>query len=217
VASKRLVADRLRRVWAIVEYVAYRPGCTRRDLAQHFAIAERTLQADLNTIRQEMGLPLMRRGGYRFSTEDDARPVPFGLDDAHLLAQALRRVAMDGLASTDAVRSLTARLPLLFPPHLRPLLSRALGGSRATDEASPDDRVFGVLAQALQRRAPLRLRYLPDPAARLTQEAVVRPEVVVPYLGGWYLIGECQQTRKMRIVALEAVEEASIAAGWRAR
>jgi predicted DNA-binding transcriptional regulator YafY len=217
VASKRLVADRLRRVWAIVEYVAYHPGCTRRDLAQHFAIAERTLQADLNTIRQEMGLPLVRRGGYRFATEDEARLVPFGLGDAHLLAQALRRLATDGAASADAVRSLTARLPLLFPVHLRPLLSRALDGPRAAGDSSPGDRVFAVLAQALQRGAPVRLRYLSDPAARLVQDAVVRPEVVVPYLGAWYLIGECQQTRKMRIVALEAVEEASIAAGWRAR
>jgi predicted DNA-binding transcriptional regulator YafY len=211
------VADRLRRVWAIVEYIAYHPGCTRRDLAQHFAIAERTLQADLNTIRQEMGLPLVRRGGYRFATEDDARPVPFGLGDAHLLAQALRRVAADGPASTEAVRSLSARLPLLFPVHLRPLLSRALDGSRAAGDTSPGDRVLAVLAQALQRRAPVRLRYLSDPADRLSQVAVLRPQVVVPYLGGWYLIGECQQTRKMRIVALEAVEEASVVTGWGTR
>lgn len=214
---KRLAADRLRRVWAIVEYVAYHPGCSRSDLARHFAIAERTLQTDLNTIREDMGLPLIRRRGYRFAAGDGPRPVPFGLADAYLLAQGLRRLAADGAASAEAVRALAAKLPELFPAHLRPLLARALDDAAGGGAGSAGEAVFDVLARAMQRRAPVRLRYLSAPTARLPMEVVVRPEVVLPYLGGWYLIGECQETRKVRILALDAVEEASVAAGSRAR
>src|SRR5919202_2501256 len=118
---RRLAADRFRRVWAIVEYVAGHPGCSRRVLADQFAIAERTLQADLNTIRYDMGLPLTRSGGYRFAQAAPGAAGQFGLADACVLARALEQAA-GGRASAAAVRAVAAKLPEMFPVHLRPLV-----------------------------------------------------------------------------------------------
>jgi predicted DNA-binding transcriptional regulator YafY len=217
VQRKRLVADRLRRVWRIAEYVAYHPGCSRSELAERFAIAERTLQADLNTMRQDMGLPLVRRDGYRFLAEPESAAVAFGFGEAYLLTRAVGRLGAEGAASADAVQALAAKLPRLFPPHLRPLLAYALSGVAPGWQDADDESVAGVLARALQRGAMVYLRYATGGATGVSLEIALRPEVVVPYHGGWYVIGECQDTRKVRVVALAAVEEARLLTGRRAR
>ncbi|HLH24056.1 MAG TPA: WYL domain-containing protein [Chloroflexota bacterium] len=211
---KRLVADRFRRVWAIVEYIATHPGCTRRALADHFAVAERTLQADLNTIRYEMGLPLTRRGGYRFVSDDGPGARSFGLPEAYLLARALEQAAT-GPAGAVAVRALAAKLPALLPIHLRPLLRLTLAGALASGAEPVPDAVLGVLAQAMQRGAGVRLRYGAEASATFAVDPVLDPELVVPYQGGWYLIGQCRQTRTVRMYPLDSVQQASLVAPQR--
>jgi predicted DNA-binding transcriptional regulator YafY len=206
---KRFVADRFRRVWAIVEYVASHPGCTRRALADRYAVAERTMQADLNIIRDEMGLPLTRRDGYRFEGDDTPDTRGFGLPDAYLLARALERAAA-GPAGPAAVRAVVAKLPALFPAHLRPLLRLALAGTLDGSPEPVPDAVLGVLAQAMQRGAGVRLRYGADAPTTFPTDPVLDPELVVPYQGGWYLIGQCRQTRGVRMYCLDSVEHASL-------
>jgi predicted DNA-binding transcriptional regulator YafY len=208
------VADRFRRVWAIVEYVASHPGCTRRTLADHFAVAERTLQADLNTIRYDMGLPLARRDGYRFLADEAPPRRAFGLPEAYLLARALQRAASDGPGDPAAFRALAAGLPALFPAHLRPLLGLVFGTAGAAGEPMAEG-VLQALAQAMHRGAGVRLHYGPDAPISVALDPVVDPELVVPYQGGWYLIGQCRQTRTIRMYALDTVLQASLVAPQR--
>ena len=66
---KRLVAERFRRIWQLVEDIASEPGKSRKELAGQYSLSERQVQADLNVIRREMNLPLVRRQGYRFVTD----------------------------------------------------------------------------------------------------------------------------------------------------
>src|SRR5499433_3444679 len=82
---KRLVAERFRRIWQLVEDIAGQPGKSRKELASQFALSERQVQADLNVIRREMGLPLVRRQGYRFLTSTQDTGPQFSLAEAQLL------------------------------------------------------------------------------------------------------------------------------------
>src|SRR5438105_11212939 len=92
---KRLVAERFRRIWQLVEDVASTPGKSRKDLAAQFSLSERQVQADLNVIRREMNLPLVRRQGYRFLTDTQETGPQFSLSEAQLLLMLLRRAAND--------------------------------------------------------------------------------------------------------------------------
>ena len=208
---KRLVVDRFRRIWAIVEYIASNPGCSRRALADHFALSERQLQADLNVVRLEMGLPLVRRQGYRFQAEQGDTPA-FGLADAQLLGLALRRAVADSTVSPAAVRALAAKLPALFPAHLRPFLHRALL-PLIEPQADPSGAdVLAVVARALEQQVPVRLRYPAGRNAALLTEPVVEPELVVPYRGSWYLIGYCQQRGRPLMFCLDTASSATLVA-----
>src|SRR6266567_8325695 len=81
---KRLVAERFRRIWQLVEDIACHPGKSRKELASQFSLSERQVQADLNVIRREMGLPLVRRQGYRFLTDSHEPGPQFSLAEAQL-------------------------------------------------------------------------------------------------------------------------------------
>jgi predicted DNA-binding transcriptional regulator YafY len=203
--GKRLVADRLFRLWAIVEYIAGHPGCGRRELARRFALSERQLQADLRLIRRELALPLVRRQGYRFAVSPEASAAAFTLADAYLLGQALEYAQAAALAPEAAVQALGRKLLAVCPVHLRPLLGSMLPDAERT--AGPAERaVLRQLGQAAYLGLAVRLhqRHAPGGSA----EPVVTPELVLRYGGSWYLLGQCQQTRRARAFRLDQVAAA---------
>src|SRR5258708_15679767 len=90
---RRLVAERFRRIWQLVEEIAAHAGKSRKELATQFALSERQVQADLNVIRREMNLPLVRKQGYRFLTDAQDMGPQFSLAEAQLLLMLLPRAS----------------------------------------------------------------------------------------------------------------------------
>src|SRR5579864_9641480 len=111
---KRLVAERFRRIWQLVEDIASNPGKSRKELATQFALSERQVQADLNVVRREMNLPLVRRQGYRFLTDAEEAGPPFSIEEAQLLLMLLQHAAHDPTLPVDRLRSMMTKLPYLF-------------------------------------------------------------------------------------------------------
>ena len=145
---KRLVADRFRRIWHIVEDIAETPGKSRRELADKFHLSERQVQADLNIIRTDMRLPLVRRQGYRFIAEGapGGGEGCFDLREAQLLVMILRQSMKDRSIPTDRLGSLMRKLPAMFPAHLQPLVPRST--------ASTSGAVPGVVIRTCATRRP---------------------------------------------------------------
>ena len=134
-ARRRHAAERLLRVWRLVEDIARTPGKSRGQIAREQALSERQVQDDLSLIREEFSLPLVRRQGYRFAEEGAGKPSePLSLAEAQLLLLLIRRAARDPSLPADRTRSMIAKLPALFPPYLRPLAARTLAATEG-DEA----------------------------------------------------------------------------------
>ncbi|HWP28505.1 MAG TPA: WYL domain-containing protein [Chloroflexota bacterium] len=202
--GKRLVADRLFRLWAIVEYIAGHPGCGRRELARRFALSERQLQADLRLIRRELALPLVRRQGYRFAASPEAGAA-FTLADAYLLGQALEYARAAALLPEAAMQALGRKLLAVCPVHLRPLLGSMLpGAERAAGQA--ERAVLRQLGQAAYLGLAVRLYHRRAPGGGAGP--VVTPELVMRYGGSWYVLGQCPQTRRARAFRLDQVTAA---------
>jgi predicted DNA-binding transcriptional regulator YafY len=207
---KRLVAERFRRIWALVEDIACNPGKSRKELAAQFSLSERQVQADLNVIRREMNLPLVRRQGYRFLTDTQDAGPQFSLAEAQLLLMLLRRAAHDPSLPVDRMRSLMVKLPFLFPLHLRPLVAKTLEAASASDRGGRQQEIFAALAEALLRKSYVKLHY---PAGDPIQEPIVQPEVLFPYLKSWHLIGNCRQRGRMMVFDLANVMAVTTAVG----
>lgn len=210
---KRLAAERFRRIWQLVEDIASQPGKSRKELAAQFALSERQVQADLNVIRREMNLPLVRRQGYRFVTDTEDGGPQFSLAEAQLLLMLLRRAAHDPSLPPDRLRSLMAKLPYLFPLHLRPLVAKTLESATTAERGGRQQEIFATLAEALLRKSYVKLHYpVGEPIASM-QEPIVRPEVLFPYCSSWHLIGTCRQRGRMMVFDLDNVLSVSTAVG----
>lgn len=179
-------ADRLRRVWALVETLAAETGLTRTTLAARFCVSERQVQDDL-AIVAGMGLRLTRRGGYLL-VDEHGRAVSGGLTFAHLLALADALADHQDQLTREAAAALTGVAPL----HLRPLAHELFAGERRP--------LFLTLARAILDGRPVRLTL----AGGRTLDPLL-PQLVLPYRGGWWLVGMAGQ--QDRVVALtERVE-----------
>ncbi|MDQ3810362.1 MAG: hypothetical protein M3336_08730 [Chloroflexota bacterium] len=210
---KRLAAERFRRIWYLVEDIARSPGKSRKELAAQFALSERQVQADLNVIRREMGLPLVRRQGYRFLTDAQDGGPAFSLAEAQLLLMLLRRAAHDPTLPVDRLRSLMVKLPYLFPLHLRPLVAKTLEAANASDRGGRQQEIFAVLAEALLHKSYVKLHYPAGDPMSSIQEPIVQPEVLFPYLKSWHVIGTCRQRNRIMVFDLDTVVAVTSAAG----
>lgn len=202
---RRLGADRLRRIWALVEYIAQHPGCSRRDLARQFALSERQLQADLELVRREMALPLVRRQGYRFAQAQAAASV--SLPELTLLGRALQHAAAAGVASSEAVQRLATHLPDVLPPHWRALGEAALARAAGGPSDGARDALLDALAQALSERTPLFVRYQPALGGPVW-ESTLEVELVLPLEQRLYLLGQCAERRRLLLIDFDAVLQA---------
>ena len=209
---RRLVAERFRRIWQLVEEIASQPGKSRKELAGQFALSERQVQADLNVIRREMNLPLVRKQGYRFLTDPQDSGPPFSLAEAQLLLMLLRRAVHDPSLPVDRLRSLMIKLPFLFPLHLRPLVAKTLEAANASDRGGRQQEIFAALAEALLRKSYVKLHYPAGDPVSSIQEPIVQPEVLFPYLKSWHLIGTCRQRNRMMVFDLDTVVAVTAAA-----
>jgi predicted DNA-binding transcriptional regulator YafY len=210
---KRLVAERFRRIWLLVEDIASHPGKSRKQLATQFSLSERQVQADLNVVRREMNLPLVRRQGYRFVTDAQDSGPQFSLAEAQLLLMLLRRAAHDSSLPVDRLRSLMIKLPFLFPLHLRPLVAKTLEAASASDRGGRQQEIFAALAEALLRKSYVKLHYAAGDPISAIQEPIVQPEVLFPYLQSWHLIGNCRQRGRMMVFDLDTVVAVTAAVG----
>jgi len=209
---KRLVADRFRRVWHVVEEIAATPGHSRRELANLFHLSERQVQADLNIIRSDMRLPLIRRQGYRFISEgaNIAGAGTFDLREAQLLVMILRQATRDRSIPRDRLASMLRKLPALFPSHLQPLVQRTLEAVTAP-ATGPQQQVFAALSDALLRGVYVKLHYPPGDLSSPLAEPVVKPDLLLPYLNNWYLIGDCRQRNRTMMFDLSAAVAVTLA------
>lgn len=209
-ARKHLIPDRIRRVWRIVEDIALEPGKGRKQIAEKYAMSERQVQADLNLIRSDMHLPLIRKQGYRFEAPRNSVATALSMREAQLLLLAVRHLGRDRPAFQRELASLLRKLPSLFPPHLRLLADQAIDAtvkprSPRADDRRDEDLMFATLTEAAVRRRQVQLHYPPNDPASPIRDPIVRAELLVPYGESWYLIGQCQQKDRLMMFNLETV------------
>lgn len=170
--SCKLNGGRFMRIWHLVEEISASPGSTRAQLARKYHLSERQVQADLNIIRDLIGLPLVRAGGYRF-TDGGAMP----LRQALLMVSVLRQASMSRSQPREIVAELLAGIPEMCAVHVRPVVAQM-----AAEPYGPKPSAFLTLAEAILSRSALTIM-----TDRLEPFA---PELLVPLLGRWFVIGE---------------------------
>lgn len=210
VERKRLVPDRFKRIWSLVQCIADEPGLDRAELARRFSLSERQLQSDLAVIRSEIGLPLHRERGYRFAHQPDGASA-LTLADALTLCQLVRAAGQVPSISPDSIIALADKLPAAFPPPLQPLLRSALAPLKEGASSLTSD-ILLALAGALACHQTVRLRLAPTAGGGSPSAPTIEPEVLLPVAETWYLIGHCRERHRVLMISVDAIAEVSVEA-----
>ena len=187
------------------------PNC--RTLAERLEVSTKTIQRDLDFMRDEFGMPMEfvpEKNGYAYTEPVKAFP-PIRIGVEELMALFVARKVMAPLAGTAVGAALQA------------------GFTRLAEQASGTipiswsdlDRTFSIhdqgvmptdldrierLSVALVKRHKLFLRYTNAKNNR-TKARTVRPLHLAQVKGGWYLFAWDEGVRDLRIFALPRMKE----------
>jgi len=224
------VANSTARLYRIEALIRNRGHVSMAELMAELEVSRATLKRDLEYLRSRMGAPIdydASVNGYRFGSTAYAGPkheLPgLWFDETELYSLLMAQQLLSGL-DTDG----------LLSRHLQPLLDRIrhLLASGSGDEAAAQlmqrvrivtalrrpvpSRFFERVSASLLQRRRLHLRYLTR-ARRESSERDVSPQRLVHYRNTWYLDAWCHRVDALRRFALDAIEEARVLDGSRAR
>jgi len=167
------------------------PNCST--LAREIEVSTKTIQRDLEFMRDRMNLPIEwdgSRNGYRYTEEVDAFPT-LQITEGELFALLVAEKALQQYRGTPyekrlvgALKKLERALPDTVSLNL-PEWEQTVS-FRTTAEPIVNVPVMEALAQAMQRREQLRINYR-KPGSKLAEERVVDPYHLANVNGDWYL------------------------------
>ena len=187
-----------------------------RTLATELEVDARTIQRDIEFMRDRLGAPLRfsrRENGYCYSADDYHLPY-FHLTEGELLAFFLAERFMHqcrGLPFEDDLKRAVARITELLPREISVNLedlSESLS-IRPTVVPIQDAETFHVLSQAVLHRRRVEMEYWTASRDEVNRRDV-DPYHLTQIEQDWYLIGHCHLRREVRMfstVRVRAVQE----------
>jgi proteasome accessory factor C len=214
VSSRVTAGDRLRRILAVLPWVAERPGVTVSEVTERFGIDRDELLADLNVVFMVGVYPYTPDALVDVSIDED--------DQIELrLGEAFRRPL--ALSPAQNLALLAAGAALLATPGTDPdgplarglsKLARAIGADPERDlSVDLGDAASGtqreLLAGALESDRQVRLRYY-TLGRDQAEERVVDPWLLRNEAGHWYLAAYCHRADAPRTFRLDRVLDAEV-------
>jgi proteasome accessory factor C len=209
---KTTTEQRLPRLLALVPYLQARPNVEVARAAADFGVSESQLRRDL-TLLWMCGLPGHGPGdlidlsfeGETVSVIFDAgmsRPLRLTAEEALALVVALRTLAESpGVADSDAVQRALAKV--------ESVASGEVSEDTVAVELDRAERMLPALAQAVQQRRALRLRYY-SASRDETSERTVDPVRMFEADHRTYLEAWCRQAEGMRVFRVDRIEDVEV-------
>ena len=204
--------NRTDRLYALVEELrafAPRPR-TAHQLAQHFEVSVRTIERDLNALLQA-GVPISSTpgpgGGYAIDKTHTLPPVNFTAAEATALAIALSRPGASPLAEAlrSAVRKVVGVMPAAEAEAARRLAGRVHLFPHDSDSRPSAAR---VTEDAVVRSEVVEIRYEDRYGEDTTRQ--VEPLALVGSGQAWYLVGHCRLRDGQRAFRLDRILDARL-------
>lgn len=206
----------LRRIVAIDRAIRRGEFPNARTLAEELEVAPRTVQRDLEFMRDSLCAPLVfvrRENGYAYSDESFQFPY-FKLTEGELLAMFVAEQALRQYRGTPyeedlirAFRKIAASLPDEISIDLRTI--EDTHGFRTSATTLHDVEIFRRLVKATLGRCRIGLTYW-SAYRDVETERMVDPYHIANIDGEWYLIGYCHLREDVRMFSparIRALEE----------
>lgn len=206
--------NRTDRLYAIVEElraVSPRPRSAAW-LATHFEVSTRTIERDLDSLRQT-GVPIYavngRRGGYVIDVDHTLPPLGMTADEAVAITVALSAIADSPWAG--AARTARQKVLAALPSAVRDRRRVLTQGIAVVGDAAGDPAVMAVVGAGLARGLVIRLRYRGGDGTETTRDVEpmgwLRARDVAQ---GWYLVAWCRLRQGVRGFRVDRIATAEV-------
>lgn len=205
--------NRTERLYALVEElraVSPRPRSAAW-LATHFEVSTRTIERDLDALRQT-GVPVYaengRRGGYVLDTAHTLPPLGMTAEEALVIMVALSALANSPLSSAarSAQQNVLATLPRSVRAHQRTLAQQiAFVGDSVEGSA-----VMTTIHQGLADGRLIRLRYRGRDGHLTDRDVEPMGWVKARDVEWWYVVAWCRLRKAVRGFRADRIIEAQI-------
>ena len=184
-------------------------------LARDLAVSTKTVQRDLDYLRDELQAPLeydRQENGYRYSRGDYVLPfLPVDGKDLFSIGVAAQVLAL--LGAGPLARDLKAcyeRLARLMPPAVRlpPETVMEKLALRANAFRPVREEVWQAVAESLQRGVALSIRYR-HAGGRPEEPRLIRPYALILSGRDWMLLARDDSSEQVKSFYLARIEEAS--------
>jgi predicted DNA-binding transcriptional regulator YafY len=189
------------------------PNC--RSLAAEWEVSSKTIQRDIDYLRDELGAPLAYdplRHGFLY-TEPAYRLPSIDITERDLFAVCIAEQTLRAFRSTplhDRLQGVFERIGAALPDRVS--VRPSWLDERITVMPEPSTRiapeVWDRLADALRGCRCLRLVYAG--IGKAAAPRVVEPYHLVSYRGEWYLLAYCRRSRGARTFALSRIRAAEL-------
>jgi predicted DNA-binding transcriptional regulator YafY len=202
---------RVARVLDIIWRISARPRYwTRARLAEQFEVSQRTIQADLDIVRNRLmfGLKTERGKGYYFESLPQLPAVNYSVPEAMALilaAEAGRH--LDGISEQD-LASAIARLESVFPGELGRMVRKRAERESAT-ELTHRQRMVQTCMSASISRQRLHIEYTTASRGGVETRRDVDPYAVIPYQRAWHMVGYCHTRHEPRVFKIDRIQSAA--------
>ncbi len=186
-----------------------RPSAAR--LAADLEVSRRTVERDLEAMRDELGAPLVydrRSGGYYYSAPSFQLPlVNLTESEAAMLVTAAKLIeAYSGTPYRPVIERALRKLESLAAPApaagLEPPISFHLEPLRG-DETRVQEH-FAVLGRARALGRTVEMEYYSASSDRATTRRI-DPYELHRFSGAWYVVGWCHTRKQIRTFALDRI------------
>jgi predicted DNA-binding transcriptional regulator YafY len=178
-----------------------------RTIARELEVGHRTVQRDVEFLRERMGAPLVfdqRRNGYYYAKPDYRLPL-MTLTEGELVALFLAERVLQQYRGTPYAADLSrafGKITAGLPERVTVDLSHLGEGHsfRTTAASELDPETFRVLTLAIRSRQRLAIRYY---SASRDEETAreVDPYHLASVDGQWYLVAKCHLREEVRMFA----------------
>jgi predicted DNA-binding transcriptional regulator YafY len=201
--------NRTDRLYALVEELrAVSPRVRSATwLARRFEVSARTIERDLDALRQS-GVPLWsqpgRSGGYALDRDRTLPPLALTAGEALAIGVALRAAA--GSPFATQARSASLKILATLPADVRRREEALAARVHQVGDQAPVSGLASVVASAIEQQRVLRLVY--EDRAGIRTERDVEPLGLLWGPHGWYLLAWCRLRHGVRGFLLDRMRGA---------
>ncbi len=193
------------------------PNC--RELAERFEVHRRTVERDIEVMRDQMGAPIefdRGRGGYHYASSGFSLPQ-VRLTEGEMVAVYLGQKLLLQYAGTPyeaQIRQALEKIALLLPNEVSMDLAQVDRGISFGFEAARGDQelvtgYFTKLNTAVANCEAVEIGYFAPSTGQTTRRRVDGYHLHLRD-GAWYLIGHCHLRGKIRLFALDRILELAL-------